>query len=222
MMNGKHLAFFNPCLFIVFICFLSFQLQAQEDYPKALKMEREYRINAKIVPELAYATLDTLFGKGMHKKAKWYREEELNAWNFEAKLKYDDNYYSVEFDSLGTVIDIEVKLDWDDIALKRRTAMQKQLKEKFGRYSIEKIQEQWIGDIPFLKYRVLSFDDYDEEDDDPNDDDIRYKDYQHNYELIIIAKENNVHHSFEVILSAKGDILKISKIIEDNIDHLTY
>lgn len=202
---------------------LSFSLLKAQT-PEGFKVEREFKISSKKVNEEALNNLTAIFGAPA-KKARWYKQEEYNTWRYEAKLEFRDEDYSVEFDTLGNLINVEVDIDWDDIAKHRRDVFKLKLTEKFGKYKIEKIQEQWEGSVSYVRKRVLSFEDYDEEeeeDDDDDDDQIRYKDYDHNYEIILIAKENGVYQAFEVIFSSKGELLRVLKVVEANIDHLTY
>jgi len=72
------------------------------------KNEREERITIAKLPEKAKTTLSKL--PNAIKRLKFYKETDGDHRSYEAKFKYEKKYYSIEFDTLGIIEDIEVVL----------------------------------------------------------------------------------------------------------------
>lgn len=71
------------------------------------KYEREFRMSEKKVPQKAREFVHSM---DFESKVKWYFEENLQGNSIEAKLKQQGQQYSVEFDTLGTLQDVEVEI----------------------------------------------------------------------------------------------------------------
>ena len=71
------------------------------------KFEKESRISKSDLPSFA-VDFAALFTDGQ--RIKWYLEEGLDRNSIEAKYKRDGRHYSVEFDTLGTMEDVEIPL----------------------------------------------------------------------------------------------------------------
>ena len=77
-----------------------------------LKYEKESRLAVEEVPEQARNFINTITTSN---KVKWYLEEGLDRSSIEAKFEYKDHKYSVEFDSIGILEDVEVQVKWSEI-----------------------------------------------------------------------------------------------------------
>ncbi|MEZ4934623.1 MAG: hypothetical protein R2788_21160 [Saprospiraceae bacterium] len=77
-----------------------------------VKYEKESRLKEKDVPSIALDFIDSLAVK---KKVRWYLEEGFNRTSVEAKFKMDNRKYSIEFDTIGNLEDIEIQVKWDGL-----------------------------------------------------------------------------------------------------------
>jgi len=108
------------------------------------KFEKEYRIKTEEVPVKALKFVTQL---GFTKKVKWYREEGLTQTSIEAKSKKNREKYSIEFDELGTIEDIEKKIAWSSIPLSTRNNIRSYFDTAHQKICIQKIQIQYTGVI---------------------------------------------------------------------------
>jgi hypothetical protein len=183
-------------LFLITFSF-SINLFAQD------KFEKESRIKSKEVPSKAFYFIDSL-----KIKVKWYKEEGLNTKNFEAKFKHKKIKYSVEFDSLGNIEDVEIGLDWQKIKSDLRDSIQVQLQKDCSRHRISKVQRQFTGSEKDLFALLITGN---------NLDALTIK-----YEIIIRCKQQNKVNLFEYLFNDKGILISKSKIIFKNSSHLEY
>ncbi|MEL7341524.1 MAG: hypothetical protein AAGM67_13685, partial [Bacteroidota bacterium] len=92
---------------VLFIFISASGLHAQE------KLEKERRIQDDEVPAAARSFIDScMFGGTI----KWYSEEELDGMSVEAKLKEVGYRYSIEFDTLGQIEDVEIEREPDQLS----------------------------------------------------------------------------------------------------------
>jgi len=69
-----------------------------------IKFEKEYRIKEDQVPKQAAMFIKKAFD---NIKVKWYKEESHEGKTIEAKTVVDGIKHSMEFDTLGTTLDVE-------------------------------------------------------------------------------------------------------------------
>lgn len=113
------------------------------------KVEKEERIREKEVPKIAQEWLYDSFEK--IKRPKWYKEFSDSGYSFEAKFQYDDHFHSVEFDSLGNILDVEIEIDWSELKEEVRSSIGNYFGEKFKEHKLIKIQIQYSGEEEDLK-----------------------------------------------------------------------
>lgn len=138
----------SKCFLIAIVfCLISFSSIAQD------KIEREKGVKAKNVPIEARNWLEEAFVK--RKRSKWYQEFFEGGYSYEAKFLYQDQYYSVEFDSLGNLEDIEIELKQESIPKEVYQSLSTYFEENYSRYRLKKIQIQYSGSKDDLKNFVL-------------------------------------------------------------------
>ena len=174
-------------------------LHAQE------KFEKESRIKQKNVPSEALLFIDSLNFKN---KIKWYKEEGFNRQSIEAKFKYNKARYSVEFDTLGNMEDIEIEVDWDDLESDIRDSISLQLKKDCLKHKIVKVQKQYKGSESELFLLLKA---------DKKSQSLIIK-----YELIVRCRQQKKVDLYEYLFENKGVLISISKIIFRNSSHLEY
>lgn len=185
-------------LLISFVLGLSFTLSGQE------KLEREYRIRKNKVPAKAIH-----FVKSMQLKStiKWYAEESLTGKSIEAKTTFKKIKYSIEFDTLGNLQDIEILIEKRQIPQHTWKTIDQELTSYFKKYKVVKIQKQLSGNSEQVLSAFLKND---------------FSNITIKYELIIKGKVKKKKHLFEYTFSDSGAFEKREKIVFRNSDNLEY
>lgn len=169
------------------------------------KFEKESRMNQRDVPSKALLFIDSLNYKA---KIKWFKEEGLTTKSIEAKFKNNKTKYSIEFDTLGNIEDIEVEVNERDIKSYITDSVSAQLKLDCSNYKIVKIQKQFTGSenelFSLLKMGV-------------NREQIKIK-----YEIIVRCNQQKKVNLFEYLFNEKGKLITKSKIVFKNSSHLEY
>lgn len=108
------------------------------------KVEREFRIKEKEVPKEAKDWFNDVFETP--KRLKWYKEVFESGYSYEAKFKRKGKFYSVEFDSLGRIQDVEVEIDFEELPKEVQTGLEAYLSEDYRSSDIKRIQIQYSGE----------------------------------------------------------------------------
>lgn len=186
-------------IFLALILFFPAILQAQTKY------EKEYRIKQEEVPEKA---LEFIHSATIDFSEKWYFEENLEGNSIEAKFKYNQKRYSVEFDTSGNLLDIEIETPFDALTEKLQASIKNSLQNTYSKFKIRKMQVQYSGPI-------ASFADFLNE---PN----REEHYYINYELVVKGKKNRQWNLFEMTYNSQSELEKTEQIILRNTDNLEF
>ncbi|GAB3883008.1 hypothetical protein [Spirosoma agri] len=179
--------------------FLSRPCQGQQKY------EREYRIKSSAVPPKAARFIDDVFAKTT---VHWYGEESLTGRSIEAKLKFRGNQYSVEFDTSGTIQDVEMLIRYNQIPAKTRTKLTDQLNQKFDRFSVVRTQQQWTASLADLKTAIQT--------------DAVPALVQVRYELTLNARKNRSANYYEVLCERTGAVVQVRQLVQRNTNNLMY
>jgi hypothetical protein len=192
----KHIITINVLLFF-FIC--PNYLFAQ------IKFEKESRLKEKDIPSIALDLIDAL---AVEKKVKWYLEEGFNQASIEAKFELNTQKYSIEFDTLGNLEDIEIQIKWNGLNKTLRDSIDFHLGQDCERYKIRKIQIQYSGESAALLHKIKTED--------------SKEDYITRYEVVVKCRSKNNVNLFEYLFSDSGQMLTVSQIIFKNSSHLEY
>lgn len=168
------------------------------------KVEAERRIKVRDVPKPAREWLQDAFEQ-TH-KIRWYEEETSGAKSFEAKFFYQYAFYSVEFDTLGVIEDIEVDRAWEALPASHRLAIQSQL-DLWDKVKVRRIQEQWTGEPDDLEDAI---------------DEDKWVGITTRYEVEIVAEIEGEDALWEVLFSVEGEVLHRRKIILRADDNLNF
>lgn len=185
-------------LFWVFL-FCPIALFSQE------KMEKEYRIKEKNVPVSALLFMDSI---GIKVKTKWYKEEGLEKNSIEVKFKYRKRRYSIEFDTLGKVEDVEITRKWKETNKNTQKLIENQLLKDCSKYKVEKIQIQYKGPDKQL-YEIVR---------NP----FTEIPLQKSYEVVVKCKTEEEVALYEYLFNVKCEKVFRTKIIFKNSSHLEY
>ena len=169
------------------------------------KYEREYRIEPTLVPERALQFIAALPFKN---KIKWYREEGLNSTSLEAKTRHLSKKYSIEFDTLGKVEDIEIVISRKELPEDPRNAITRYLDSVHTRYRLRKIQLQYAGAAEALRALVTKG--------------KTQERHAVNFEIVVKGKTDGRYRLLEYLFSEEGVMLRKARILLRNTDNLEY
>lgn len=169
------------------------------------KMESESRISCNEVPSNAIAFVDSLEQKN---KVRWYLEEGIDNTTIEAKFKKNKEKYSVEFDTTGTLQDVEVEINWASLPKLVKDSIQLKLTKVYKKHKINKVQVQYSGNNTSLIKKLNSS--------------IEHKDIVVKYEIIVRGRTEEGLALYEYLFNDKGEFVSFSKIIFKNSSNLEY
>lgn len=180
---------------------VAFFLTSSYTYSQS-KIEIEERIEKKEIPLSAQNFIDSLY---FFSKIKWFVEQEYNKKTYEAKTKSKGKKYSIEFDSLGQIEDIELEIKWNQIPISTQNEILKKLNTDFEKHKIKKIQIQYTGKATDL----ISFQ-------------ISTENLTIKYEIVLKGQKKSKTSFYEYLFSAKGELENEILFEFRNTDHLEY
>lgn len=185
---------------LLFLLFLSSYASAVSQ----VKYEKETRIDMNQVPEKA---LNFINNSGINSKVKWYKESNIDNTSIEAKTTFQNTKYSIEFDTLGNLQDVESIINFKNLPDKTQAKIKNQFNSLFSSYKIIKTQTQYSGPPQIIQQLF--------KDTKPSDD------YITRYEIVMVGKEK-IMRKFEILTNENGEIIKRNRIMPKNMDHLIY
>ena len=141
-------------------------------------------------------------------KIKWYKDEALSKYTYEAKTHHNNLNFSIEFDSLGIIEDVEFKIEWKNIPELIKKNIEFYLDSIYQKKKIIKVQIQYTGK-PESVINIL-------------------KDLNQNqrltrkYEIVLKGKKNKKYQMMEYLFSNEGKFEDKAIIIMKNTDNLEY
>jgi len=170
-----------------------------------VKYEKEYRIKKDEIPDNIKSYLNTVTFKN---KIKWYKEEGLSKYTYEAKTSHDNLNFSIEFDSVGIIEDVEIEIDWKNIPELAKKNIEFYLNKVYQKKKIIKVQIQFSGKpenlIKIIKDRELK------------------QGLTKKYEIVLKGKENKKFQMIEYLFSNEGKFENKAIIMMKNTDNLEY
>ncbi len=113
------------------------------------KLERELRVKEKEVPKPARDWLYDAFETT--KRPKWYQEIFESGYSFEAKFKLLGKFYSVEFDSLGAIQDVEIEMGFEELSTEVQSGLNAYFSSEYKSSDIKRLQIQYSGEADDLE-----------------------------------------------------------------------
>lgn len=170
------------------------------------KYEKESVVPESEVPESAR---EMISGINSYERLVWYKEQSIDKYSFEAKLKLDGSKYSIEFDSTGILEDIELLLKWKELPAKTKSGISEYLNSTFNSWRVKRLQLQISGALgDCMKYL--------------NGDDIGDGQLSYRYEIIARIKSNRNHMVKEFLFDESGEFIESRTLILDAIDNLEF
>ncbi|MGK0253981.1 MAG: hypothetical protein ACI9OE_001466 [Mariniflexile sp.] len=186
-------------LSIGFLLLFPFVSKAQHKY------EREYRIKSEIIPQSAREFIDSI---GSDSKIKWYKEISLNDITIEAKFKYNKKKFSIEFDTLGVLQDVEFVIKKREIIPVVYNKIEHKLDSMYQKWKFQKIQIGYRGRCKDIITVINK--------NEPTDL------IKVSYEIVLKGKTLGNLQLYEITFNEQGEIQAVLQIIQDKADHLEY
>lgn len=171
-----------------------------------VKYEKERRVKVEEVPSEALNFIQEFLPE---RKVKWFYEEGTFGNSFESKFKNDGLKYSVEFDTIGKIQDVEIIIQIDEIERYVYDRIKSTLNQLLENYSIQKSQIQYVGNI----YDLLSLNDLKK---------AHIQQLGIAYELVVKGKIDGEVKLLEFNFSQTGDLIQQSELQLQNFDNLEY
>lgn len=169
------------------------------------KMEKESRISPRQVPANA---LQFMQSARIDSRIKWFLEEGIEKNSIEAKFKKDKTRYSIEFDTLGNIEDIEIEMRIDDLPAILRDSMSQKLGQDCQRYRPVKVQVQYTGKEAALLAKMQSG--------------TITRDIHTRFEVVVNCRTNKGPELLEYLFSDKGETISVTQIIIKSSSNLEY
>jgi cation transport regulator ChaB len=169
------------------------------------KFEKEYHLKLEEVPQLAK---DFVVKFNFNKRVKWYKEESDRGNSIEAKTKYKGSRYSIEFETNGTLEDVEIKVGFESLPKEVQQFISKTFSTSFQKWKIDKVQLQYSGE-PSAVFLFIS-------------EKASKQDIIINYEIVVKGKNDNRYYPYEFLFSEEGKTISKQKINYRNTDNIEY
>ncbi len=108
-----------------------------------VKNEKEERISITEFPEKARTYFNTISNDVRY--MKYFKETDGSKKSFEIKFKYKKAHYSVEFDTLGNLEDLEIIIKKKHIPKKICASIFQYFESNFIKATLVKVQKQYIN-----------------------------------------------------------------------------
>lgn len=183
----------------ILLLFVSFMAIGQD------KVEKESRIKSSEVPRLAIDFIYKTYNDSV--KVKWYLEESENGKSYEAKLKWNENRHSIEFNLEGHIEDIEINAKAESLPQNVLETVEEELTANFEKFKIRKIQIQYSGTSSQLSNAIKN---------------LEYKNVLKKFEIVFEAKDENQLGLWEGLFDENGKIVSKRRIIEKPSNNLDF
>ncbi len=173
-----------------------------------VKDEHEERIKINELPNSAKDALEYL--PQTIKRLKFYKETDGRRQSFEIKFKYKKEHYSIEFDTLGTIEDIEVICEIKQLKPKVKHQIITYFDSNYEKAKIIKTQQQFVFSDAFTTNRFIN---------KVLDKSI---DTEINYEIVIEATKASKRNIKEFTFNQDGEFIDFRILKQPNYSHVLF
>lgn len=176
---------------------------------QSVKNEIEDSINRNEMPESAREVLDEVWPE--LNDIRYYFQTDGEKESYEAKLEWQGNSYSIEFDDAGRIVDVEKLIDAEMVSPGAVNGINEYLQKEFRRLNIIRLQRQYIAD------------DNDDTDGEDFIEDILEgdeEDFKIRYELEVEGRSGRQIGAFELLFDHSGDLIQRRKIERRSVDNI--
>jgi hypothetical protein len=173
-----------------------------------VKNEKEDRIHASEFPEKTSTYFNTISQDV--KYLKYYKETDGSKKSYEVKFKYRREHYSVEFDTLGNLEDIEVVIKKKHIPKEIKTVIWRYFENNFKKTTLVKVQKQYVNttkntDKQFIRHILEK----------------PFNKHTH-FEIIAEIKTKRIHELREFTFDRNGKFEKSRLVTTSSYEHALY
>lgn len=163
------------------------------------KYEKETRIKSSDLP--FHLDIDFAAYNGL-KRLKWYKEYNINQVHYEAKFRFYGTEYSVEFDSLGLLEDLEVLLSIKELESSVSQQLSFILNGLYENWKIDKIQKQYLLDQDVLNQVLMNS--------------LSLENRSCNYEIELVIFEDGKRMNYEMLFDSELKLVRTRMIVKDS------
>lgn len=186
---------------VVLLTLFSFCLQGFAQ----VKYEKESRLKNIDVPASAKNFVDSMH---FDSNVKWYKETGFSTISIEAKTKFKDKSYSIEFSEDGSFEDIEIEIELNEMPSETFDIVSRYLSERHPGHSLEKIQIQYSGNPKMV------IDYFQNKGSDIG--------LLRSYEVVISCKMDGSFTMIEYLFSWNGEFIKKAPIVLQRSDNIEF
>jgi hypothetical protein len=179
-------------------------------YGQGVKNEVETSIAREEMPQKALTLLEPVLAEA--RKVRFYHETDGDQATYESKLKWKGDFYSIEFEENGSLLNAEKLVRYGSLPDEVRKAINGRLEKKFGRHKVRRTQVQYSGgtsglsDAEVLKSLGRP---------EPGGVTVRY-------ELEVDAFASANPGAYELLFDADGNVLEQREIARRSLDNILY
>lgn len=196
---------------LVSLYFFLFMLITQKSIAQDEKREYEQSVKKREIPAEILDSLEPFIQKSS--RIKYYFQTDGEEETYEIKGRMKGKYYSIEYQKDGTLIDIEMLIDFEEIPENTHNNIQEYLTENYDKYVFTRIQQQYIPEEEEAEEAEEAIEDLMEDD---------FEDFGIRYELEVDTRAGNQLGSFELLFDAEGKLMQQRKIIKRAEDNIFY
>jgi hypothetical protein len=145
---------------------------------------------------------------GLKDKINWYLEKSQQGKSYEAKTSLRNRSFSIEFDTLGNVQDVESTIPFKSLNEPLKNTIEKKFNALFVKYKIKKNQIQWQGDEDVLIELITTG--------------KTEQPYSLSYEIELKAKKEDFMKYYQVLFNEHGEVLEELEIIQSRSENLEF
>jgi hypothetical protein len=190
---------------IIFIPLFSISLLFLPGVYAQQKMEKESRITPRQVPGNAIQFIQSA---RIDCRIKWFLEKGIEKNSIEAKFKKDKTQYSIEFDTLGNIEDIEIEMRIGELPAILLDSIGHKLGRDCQKYRPVKVQIQYTGNEAALQAKMQSG--------------TVTPDVHTRFEVVVNCRKSTGPELLEYLFSDKGETISVTQIIIKSSSNLEY
>lgn len=171
------------------------------------KDEVERSIKRDEMPTPSLSMLNQFWNE--EKNADFYRQSDGEKISYEAKLDWKGYQYSIEFDSKGSLIDVEQLIELKDLTVVLRNTITEEINKRYTRFRFNKIQRQFTASENEEQDELLE---------EVLDED--FEDLVIRYEIEVDAQNKDEFGSFELLFDENGNLIQKRRIVRRSLDNI--
>ncbi|WP_020404571.1 hypothetical protein [Gracilimonas tropica] len=171
------------------------------------KDEVEKSISRDAMPANALSQINQFWNE--EKKADFYRQSNGEMISYEAKLDWNGYRYSIEFDAIGSLINVEQLIDIQELPEALRNTITEEIDKQYTRFKFTRIQRQFSASEEDENDEILE--NVLEED---------FDDLKIRYEIEVDAQNKKELGSFELLFDENGNLIQKRKIVRRSLDNI--